>query len=307
MGKSKKTTKTSYENRRTQPAWMTEGSKRAVSMATDISNREYTNYDGQRIADMSQSERMGIEGFQAEGGRYDADFDKARGALDSVGSFTDEGVREKYMNPYIEGVLQPGVRRRDRAFGAQKAELKRTSGMRGAFGGRQNVAEDLLSKSNQEGLDDLYASGYGAAFDSATALHGSEQDRSIRQAAMYGENARTQAGVNAQSYRNMMDSGIVERTRDQAELDFKYIEHLEERDWDVTNLSTLVNTLAAVPHDVTESGESTTTETKKSNPMKTILGIAAITAGAIMTGGASLAVMGGALGSAGTSLLGAQE
>ena len=75
------------------------------------------------------------------------------------------------MNPYIEGVLQPGVRRRDRAFNEQKAELNRTAGMRNAFGGRKNVAEDLLNKTNQEGIDDMYASGYGAAFESASRLH----------------------------------------------------------------------------------------------------------------------------------------
>ncbi len=290
MGKDKKTTKTSYENRRTQPAWMTAGSRRAVDMAMGISERDYEGYGGQRIADLSQNEQLGMEGFAGEAGRYDADFDKARGALDSVGSFTDEGVREKYMNPYIEGVLLPGVRRRDRAYGAQSAELKRTSGMRGAFGGRQNVAEDMLNKSNQEGLDDLYASGYGRAFDTAAALHGSEQDRSIRQAGAYAMNAQTQAGVNANTYTNMMNSGLVDRTRDQADLDFQYLEHLEERDWDVTNLSTLVNTLASVPVDSTTSGESTTTETTSANPIKTIAGIAAITAGAIMTGGTSLAL-----------------
>jgi len=295
VGKSKTTKKTNYENRREMPAWMTAGSQRAVQMGQDISQREYANYGGKRIAELSQNEQAGVRGFNKEYGRYDEDFDKARGALDGVGSFTDEGVREKYMNPYIEGVLNVGARNLDRGFGEEKANLRRTSGMRNAFGGRQNVAEEALGRRRDESMGDLWTEGMGTAFDKATALHGKEQDRQIALSGAYGENAQRQAGTNAQALRNMMDSGFVERTRDQADLDFKYLEHLEERDWDVTNLNTLVQTLAAVPHDITESGESTTVETTSANPVKTIAGIAAITAGAIMTGGMSLATMGGAL------------
>lgn len=288
MGSNKKKTETSYENRRELPAYMTAGSERAVGMAQDISRREYTPFGGQRIADMSQNEQLGMQDARGERGRYDADYDKARGALDSVGSFTDEGVRAKYMNPYIEGVLQPGVRRRDRAFGESKAELRRTAGMRGAFGGRQNVAENLLETSHQEGIDDMYSAGYGAAFESAASLHGQEQDRSIRQAGAYTDTAQSQGQQVRANINQLMATGQSERTRDQADLDFKYLEHLEERDWDVTNLNTLVQTLAAVPHDVTESGESTTTETTKENPLKTVAGVAMIAGAAIMTGGASL-------------------
>ncbi len=276
MGKGKTTTQT----QNTLPDYMVQGSERAVQMATDRTNQAYEQYGGQRIAGLSENEQRGMEGFRGEQGRYDQDFDKARGALDSVSSFTDEGVAEKYMNPYIEGVLQPMARRRDRAFGESMAELKRTSGMRGAFGGRSRVSESLLEQSNQEGMDDLYASGYGTAFDKATQLHGREQDRQLALSGEYGANAQRQADTNNQALRNLMESGFVDRTVEQSNLDFQYMEHLEERDWDVNNLNTLVQTLAAVP---SESG-STTTQTTKSNPVKTLIGVAAIVGGAIMVG-----------------------
>jgi len=259
---------------------MVKGSERAVQMATDRTNQAYESYGGQRVAGLSENEQMGMEGFRNEYGRYDQDFDKARGALDSIGSFTDEGVAEKYMNPYIEGVLQPQARRRDRAFGERSAELKRTSGMRGAFGGRERLAENMLEQSNQEGLDDMWAAGYGTAFDKATQLHGMEQDRQLALAGEYGANAQREASNNNQALRSLMESGFVDRTVEQSDLDFKYMEHLEERDWDVNNLNTLVQTLAAVP---SESGQESTTTTKDS-PMKTMIGVAAIAGGAIMVG-----------------------
>lgn len=283
---------------------MTAGSARAVQMATDRTRQAYEGFDGQRIADLSQSEQFGISDAQGQRGAYDADYDKARGALEGISSFTDEGVREKYMNPYIEGVLQPGVRRRDRAFGERRGELRRTAGMRNAFGGRQNVAENLLETSHQEGIDDLYQAGYGRAFESAASLHGAEQDRSIRQAGAYAGVAESQGQQARANIQQLMKSGLTQRTQEQADLDFKYIEHLEERDWDVSNLNTLVQTLASVPHDITET--SVTTQESKDDPMKAIAGIAMIAGSAIMTGGASLtnpAIWGAGLGLAtGTSV-----
>ncbi|KKN01929.1 hypothetical protein LCGC14_1122800 [marine sediment metagenome] len=297
MAKGKTTTTT--ENR--LPDYMNQGSRRAVGMATDISNREYAQYGGQRVADLSSNEQAGIAGFANEQGRYDQDFDKARGQLDSITSFTDEGVREKYMNPYIEGVLQPTARRADRAFGEQKAELRRTSGMRGAFGGRSMVAESLLGQQQQERMDDMWASGYGNAFDKATQLHGSEMERKRAIAGDYGINAQRQADTNSQALRNMMESGFIDRTVDQSKKDFQYMEYLEERDWDVNNLNTLVQTLASVP------SESTTvqTEQKSASSVKTLIGVGAIVTGAIMVGMGNPAGL--AMISAGGSALGSSD
>lgn len=298
MGKSKTTTTTQNK----LPAYMVAGSKKAVGMATDIADRDYAQYGEQRVADLSQNEQAGIAGFANEQGRYDKDFDAAREQLEGITSFTDEGVRDKYMNPYIEGVLQPTARRADRAFGEQKAELRRTAGMRGAFGGRQLVAESMLGQQQQERMDDLWASGYGTAFDKATDLHGKEMERKRAIAGDYGVNAQRQADTNSMALRNMMESGFVDRTVEQSKLDFKYMEYLEERDWDVTNLNTLVQTLATVP---SESSTETTT-TKSANPVKTLIGVATIAAGAIMIGmsGGTLAVLGGSLMTAGATTVG---
>lgn len=298
MGKSKTTTTTQNN----LPDYMVAGSKRAVGMAQDISRRDYAQYGEQRIADLSANEQAGVAGFGEEYGRYDKDFDAAREQLGGITSFTDEGVADKYMNPYIEGVLQPGARRADRAFGSSKAELRRTAGMRNAFGGRQLVAENMLQQQHQERMDDMWAKGYGTAFDKATDLHGKEMDRKRAIAGDYGLNAQRQADTNSMALRNMMESGFVERTVEQSKMDFKYMEHLEERDWDVNNLSTLVNTLAAVPHETSQ----TVTETKKANPVKTLIGVATIAAGAIIIGmsGGSLLMVGGSMMNAGAQTVG---
>lgn len=304
MGKSKKTTTQQSTTRNELPAYMREGSERAVGMAMDRTNQAYEGYDGQRIAGMSANEQTGISMAAGEAGRYDTDYQSARDSLGrATGSFTDEGVAEQYMNPYMEQVLAPQRRRQNEAFEAERAQRQQTAGMQGAFGGRNQMWNNKFERDFQQSQDELTGSAYGAAFDRAQSLHGQERDRDIRAAGAYGDVARSQGEQNRGAIRDLMATGITERTRDQADLDFKYLEHLEERDWDVSNLSTLVQTLGSVPSESSQTTDSTTTQTSKDSPLKTIAGIGAIAAGAIMTGGASLAAGGTFWGGVGKSLL----
>jgi hypothetical protein len=289
MGSSKKTTtqKSTTENK--LPEYMRRGSQRAVQMATDRTNQAYQGYDGQRIADLSQNEQMGIDMARQNAGAGNEYWDKASSALDRVGSFTDEGVAEQYMNPYMEQVVQPGLRRKNEAFESERAQRKATRGMQGAFGGRGQMWDNKFEQDFQEGQDEFMGAAYGAAYDSAANLHGQEQNRYIDQASAYGNLATAQSAEMRSRIGDLMKSGLTERTRNQADMDFKYLEHLEARDWDVSNLSTLVQTLATVPSESSQETNSTTTEKTKENPMKAVAGIASIAGAAIMTGGAALA------------------
>jgi hypothetical protein len=309
MGKSKNKTQTSTTQQNQLPAYMRQGSQLAVQTASNRLNTAYEGYGGQRIADLSQNEQMGIDMARSNLGAGDEDYQSARDALGRVGSFTDEGVAERYMNPYMEQVLAPQRRRQNEAFEASRAERQRTAGMQTAFGGRQKMWDQKFEDDFQQRQDELTGTAYGAAFDRAAGLHGREQDRNIQQAGAYTDLAGSQSTAQRQQLRDLMSTGLTERTRDQADLDFQYLEHLEERDWDVSNLSTLVQTLASVPSESTIKSDSTQTTTSKPSPLKTIAGIGAITAGAIMTGGSSLGwgAVGQQLMGAGTSAVGGES
>lgn len=289
MGKSK--TKKSYEDKSQFDPFITAGSQRAVRMATDRSNQAYENYGGQRIADLSQNEQMGSKMARDNVGFGDEDYANARSALDASGrSISDEGALEGFMNPYMKEVLDPQVRRRNEAFEADRATRQANAGMKGAFGGRQDLANSRYDQQHQQGQDELLGTAYGAAFDRATGMFERERDRDINRAGAYTSIAGQEGTQRQTQIRDLMNTGLVERTRDQADMDFKYLEHLEERDWDVSNLNTLVQTLAGVPKNITKSG--TSTETTQDSPVKAIAGMAAITAGAVMSGGASLGMPG---------------
>lgn len=285
MGKGSKQTTTSRQDYNL-PAYMRNASQDAVSRASAIADRDYTAYGGQRIAELSQNEQQGVDMARSNVGAWEGDFGSARDALGRMQTLNTPGALDGYMNPYMEQVLNPAVRRRNRAFEAERAQRQATAGMRGAFGGRKDLYDAQLTTEHEQGLDDLYGTAYGTAFDKATDMFSRDQDRYLQKAGAYqslGEGAQMQRRGDL---RDLMQTGLTERTRDQADLDFKYLEFLEERDWDIGNLDVLVKTLQSVPHEYSQTGEQTTT--KESSPLKTIAGIGAITAGAIMTGGAAL-------------------
>jgi len=303
MGGSKKTTKTKRKTENLLPAYMREGSQRAVQMATDRTNQDYQAYGGQRIADMSENEQLGIQRAKEGANVGEEDFASARQSLQGIGSFTDEGVAGKYMNPFIEQVMQPGLRRKNEAFEAERASRKQQRGMTSAFGGRGEMYDQTFERGFQESQDEYMGAMRGAAYSEGAALHGQEQDRAINQAGAYTDLAQTKSQESRNRIADLMGSGLVERTREQADLDFKYIEHLENRDWDVNNLSTLVQTLGTVPHESTQKVDEKVTEETKPDAMKMVAGVAMIAAG-VMTGGTALAAFGPALASGGAGLLG---
>ncbi len=290
MGGSKKTTKTKSNTKNILPAYMKYGSQRAVRMATQRTAQDYQGYGGQRIADLSQGEMMGIDQAKRDADIGAEDFASSRSALQRIGSFTDDGVAEQYMNPFIEQVMQPGLRRKNEAFEEERASRKMQRGMTGAFGSRGQMYDTQFEREFQESQDEYMGSMRGAAYSEAAGLHGAEQDRAISESAAYSNLAQTRSAESRNRIYDLMNSGLVERTQEQADLDFKYIEHLEARDWDVDNLSTLVQTLSNVPHETSQKQDSKTIEKTKPNAMKIVAGIAIIAAG-VMTGGAALAPM----------------
>jgi len=300
MGKGSKQTTTSRQQYELPP-YMRDASMDAVSKARDISNRAYTPYEGQRIADLSQNERMGVDMARSNVGAWQGDFQSARDALGRIQSSKDPGALQGYMNPYLEQVLQPAARKANLAFESERAQRQATAGMRGAFGGRSQIYDSRLGSEHEQNMQDLYGKTYAAAFENAQRQFNTEQDRYINQAGAYQNLGAGAAEQRRGDLRDLMQTGLTERTRDQADLDFQYLQHLEKRDWDVNNLDTLIKTLSSVPHEYSTSGEQTTT--KQDSPLKALSGIAAITAGAIMTGGASLAAGGSFWGAVGDAFL----
>lgn len=284
MSKKSKETKTEI------PAWLSEGSQKAVGMASGIADREYTPYEAQRFAELDPSEQKAMEMASGpEAGMWREDLARSREFAEQGGqSFLDADI-QAYMNPYIESALEPAARElREEGLRTQQ-QLKGQAAMASAFGGsRGAILEAEASGRHLETISDLYERGYASAYESAANMF--DKDRVAARAASDQFRAIGSEGQQMLSneMNNLLVTGGLRRQLEQVGLDFDYAQFMEARDWDVTNLQTLVATLAAVPHG------TTTTETTKGGEFQAVLGAAATIGAAYFTGGLSTMAQAGA-------------
>lgn len=276
MSKKKKVQK------REIPPWLEEGSKQAVDIARGIATREYTPYEEERIAQLDPNEQRAYDLAATEGGDYRGDLERSRELAErGAQSFADADI-DAYMNPYIEGALEPAAREL-REEGLRQQELaKSQAGMAGAFGGsRAAILQSEATGKSIEAISDLYERGYASAFESAANRF--EQDRVAARASsdQFRDLGSEGQRMLANEMSNLLATGGLKRSLEQAGLDFDYQQFIEARDWDVTNLQPLLATLSTVPH-----GETVTTKTS-GGEFQAVLGAATAVAGAYFTGGFS--------------------
>jgi hypothetical protein len=277
MSKKSKETKTEI------PPWLSEGSQKATAMATKIADREYTPYEKQRFAEATPAEKKAFEmAMGPEAGAWREDIDRSREFAERGGqSFLDADI-QAYMSPYIESALEPAARKmREEGLRTQQ-QLAGEAARAEAFGGsRAAILKAAAAEKPLEMLSDLYATGYQSAFESAQTAF--DQDRVAARAASDQFRAIGAEGQQMLSneMNNLLVTGGLERDLEQRGLDFDYAQFIEARDWDVTNLRTLVDTLQRVPHG------TTTTETTKGGEFQAVLGAAATVGAAYFSGGLS--------------------
>lgn len=282
MSSSSKTTTTD-----SIPQWLEAGSEHAVGRAREIADREYTPYEEQRIADLSEGERVAGERALGMGQDYQSDLERSRELTEQgVQGFTEADM-QGYMSPYIEGALDPAARELREEIARQQQAIGGAAGMQGAFGGaRHGIAEAEGRRGGLEAMSDLYGRGYQQAFESAREQFNRDRDVFARGAEQFRATGQAGQQMLGQDIQNLLTTGGLQRQLEQAGLDFDYGQFIEARDWDVNNLKPLLDTLSTVPHTKTR------TQKEKKGALGTVLGVAATVAGAYFTGGASLAAAG---------------
>ena len=240
---------------------------------------------------MSDAERQAFERATTSAGDYRGDLETARGyATQAAQPFTSFDV-DAYMNPYIQGALDPAAREIREELARQQAGIGSRAAEMDAFGGsRSRIAKAEMGREGLEAVSDLYGRGYATAFESARDQINRDRDAS-RGAAEQFRSLGTEARLGlTNEIQNLLTVGGLERNLRQAGLDFDYQQFVEARDWDITNLQPLLAALSTVPY-----GEkiTSTTESKKS-ALSTVAGIGMVAFGA-MTGNPAL--IAGGLGS----------
>jgi hypothetical protein len=137
------------------PAYAQPYAEQLMSRGAALSNKTYTPYTGQRIADLNNSQNtalgmttgQALNGFQGQG---------------DVGNLYQQTVRGDFLtpesNPYLQATADSIGANFNKTTGAQNASMQRTAGAFGNSGLNEKMAMDNSQLAGQ--LNNLYANNY---------------------------------------------------------------------------------------------------------------------------------------------------
>ena len=217
-----------------------------------------SNYVGPYVTDMlGKGQAIAGQGYDAYGGPLTAGEsdlqNKAFTGLagltvptDEMGtfnptSFTDEGIADKYMNPYLTAALQPQINEANR-----QAEIKRVADAgrltkAGAFGGsRQAVMESTGNRNLLDNIAKITGTGYRDAYDKALGQYNVEQNREAT-----AQDAINQYGLG--TLLKQADVGAAERGIESEGIAADRAQFEEERDYPYKAIQFMQSLLQGLP------------------------------------------------------------
>ena len=259
------------------------------------SKREYTPYEGQRLADentdTARSREMaraaaegGIAGLDTAQAGTSAGMNRALSGMGYQSQDFDSAQAQKYMSPYLQNVLDVQKNQAVLDFNRGQADRNFAANQAGAFGGsRQGVQQALAGEGLQRQLAEIQATGQQKAFEQAQQQFGADRDARAQaekmglsaaeslsgqsaQLAALGEKARAGDIESAQLLEKISKDRMA---REQAGLDLSYEDFVRQRDMPREDLTFLSSILRGVP--VQPSTE--TTKLQNRDPFQDLLGM----------------------------------
>ena len=265
-----------------------------MKRAESESKREYTPYEGQRLADESAdllSSRQnvrdiagrGIAGLPTAMTGVKAGMGRAAQGLGYQAGQFDSDAAQQYMSPYMQNVVDVQKAQAMLDFDRAQAGRDAQAVQAGAFGGsRQAVQQALAGEDLQKRLGEIQATGQQRAFENAQQQF--ERDRAARESAerlgiTAGESLTSQSAQLAQlgdlarkgdvqAAELLEKIGKDQQAREQAGLDLAYEDFVRQRDYPRESLTFLSSILRGVP--VQPSTE--TVKFQQYNPLQEALG-----------------------------------
>lgn len=142
-------------------------------------------------------------------------------------SFTDQGMSQQYMNPYVQSALNPQIEELRRQSEISKQNQNSQLAQAGAFGGsRQAVMNSELDRNLQSQIAQTLNTGYMDAFNQGQGQFNTEQGLGLQgtgQNQQYGLSVLGAQGQAGQVQRDITQQGIgADRQQFEQERDFPY-------------------------------------------------------------------------------------
>jgi hypothetical protein len=262
------------------PQWYTDYATNLLSRAQAATSQPYQRYDAARIAPFQQEQQQAFDLFKQGMGSYQPYVNSATQALNrGTGSFTDTGVAQRYMNPYIQNVIS--------GIGSTAArnlsenilpQLNRTFVGSGTFGGSRSAEfmRRAVRDTQSQALDKqtaALADAYGAGAD----LYGNEAARALTGAQQYSQLGQSAQEQRLRELTGLEAIGAKRQELGQTSANLAYSDFERQRDYPLTQ----VQQLAGIGGQPSAQGTGTRiTDEPGRNNTAAILGLASQALGA---------------------------
>ena len=272
------------------PKWMSDYTQGLIAKANAAAAEPYIPYGGPRIAGFTPEQQAAFglteqnigswQPYQQAGAQgYMGGLDVAgglRGRADpyleaASGKWTDEGVAESYMNPYIQNVLdrqeEMATRTLEEKFMPKMASMFGGAGQYGSRGGEGSMQDIAVSGARdiQEGLESQRLAALSSAYGQGADIYGRDITSARELARVSGaldeaqagalyQGAQGIAGMGAEEQRmGMMDAAQMEaigaqrRGLEQGSMDLAYQDFLEQRELPWQRLGQMSELIRGLP------------------------------------------------------------
>ena len=199
-----------------------------------LANMPYFAYMGpltEGESDLQQQAFQGLAGLTAP---------ENMGAF-NAGSFTDEGVMDQYINPYIQGVLDPQLEEIRRQADISRVNQAGQMTRAGAFGGaRQQLADSELTRAMLDKMSMATGQAYADAFE-----RGRDQFNVEQRAGQTAQDAANAYGLRLLA--DQLGAGEIQRGIEQEGIMADRLQFEEERDYPYKQVQFMQSLLQGLP------------------------------------------------------------
>jgi hypothetical protein len=253
------------------PQWAADYMTNMLGRTQALSNTPYTPYGGQRIADYTPLQQQAFDFVSNM--RTPAYFDEGAGILGAVGKsaptpkWTDSGIAQSYMSPYMQNVTDIAKRETIRDADIAKTSMAAKLGP-GSYGGyRHGVMESELDRNTMQRLSDLQSQGLQQAYTSGATQFNA--DRAANQEGLrtqvaagtgLGALGTGQMGADNTLANLQLSTGGAQQNLNQKSLDTGYSDFTAQRNWPYEQLSFMNSILRGTPTTTNSTTNTTTNE-----------------------------------------------
>lgn len=157
------------------------------------------------------------------------------------GSFTEQGIMDQYINPYIQGVLDPQLEEIRRQADISRVDQAGKMTRAGAFGGsRQQLADSELTRAMLDKMSMATGQAYADAFE-----RGRDQFNIEQRAGLEAQDFINRYGMDVLA--TQLDAGDIQRGIEQEGIMADRLQFEEERDYPFKMVQYMQSLLQGLP------------------------------------------------------------